>query len=146
MAEPQTTGEKISSWSAHMEKKIPNWPVPLEKKLLEEWRIIKSSTDKTMTSDVLRRKRLMERMVTYQTTLPESQRWKPLSSFADKQLKNKIDHLFKTGKAEIKRHIVPLLSGQRSAEKNWSSSRRALCLSVPQVWSCLVAHVLDFTR
>ena len=118
MAESQTTGEKISSSSAHMEKKIPNWPIPLEKKLLEEWRIIKSSTDKTMTSDVLRRKRLMERMVTYQTTLPESQRWRPLSSFAEKQLKNKIDrHLFKKGKAEIKRHIVPLLSGQRSAEK-----------------------------
>ena len=66
MAEPQTTGEKISSWHVH-----------LEKKLLEEWRIIKSSTDKTMTSDVLRMKRLMERMVTYQTTLPESQQWKP---------------------------------------------------------------------
>ena len=65
-----------------MEKKIPSWPVHLEKKLLEEWRIIKSFTDKTMTSDVLRRKRLMERMVTYQTTLPESWRWKPLYSFA----------------------------------------------------------------
>ena len=66
-----------------MEKKIPSWPVHLEKKLLEEWRIIKSSTDKTMTSDVLRRKRLMERMVTYQTTLLESQRWRPFSSFAE---------------------------------------------------------------
>ena len=65
MAESQTTGEKISSSSAHMEKKIPNWPIPLEKKLLEEWRIIKSSTDKTMTSDVLRRKRLMERIPDY---------------------------------------------------------------------------------
>ena len=119
MAEPQTTGEKISSWPAHMERRFQAaWPVHLEKKLFEEWRIIKSSTDKTMTFDVLRRKRLMERMVTHQTTLPESQRWKPLSSFADKQLKNKIDHLFKKGKAEIKCHIVPLLSGQRSAEKN----------------------------
>ena len=117
MAEFQTTGEKISSSSAHTEKKIPNWPIPLEKKLLEERRIIKSSTDKTMTSDVLRRKRLMERMVTHQTTLPESQRWKPLSFLADKQLKHKIDHLFKKGKAEFKRHIVHLLSGQRSAEK-----------------------------
>ena len=76
-----------------MKKKIPSWPVHLEKKLLEEWRIIKSSTDKTMTSDVLQRKRLMERMVTHQTTLPESQRWKPLCYFADKQLKNKIDSL-----------------------------------------------------
>ena len=56
-----------------MEKKIPSWPFHLEKKLLEEWRVIKSSTDKTMTSDVLRRKRLMECMVTHQTTLPEFQ-------------------------------------------------------------------------
>ena len=71
MAEHQTTGKKISSWPAHMEKKIPSWPVHLEKKLLEEWRIIKSSTDKTF--DVLQRKRLMERMVTHQTTFPESQ-------------------------------------------------------------------------
>ena len=54
--------------------------------------------------------------VTFQTTLPESQRWKPLCSFADKKLKNKIEALFKKGKVEIKRHIVPLLSGQRSAE------------------------------
>ena len=59
----------------------------------------------------------MERMVTYQTTHPESQRCKPLCSFAEKQLKNKIEALFKKGKAEIKRHIVLLLSGQRSAEK-----------------------------
>ena len=58
----------------------------------------------------------MGRKVTHQTTLPESQRWKPLCSFADKQLK-KIEALFKKGKAEIKCHIVPLLSGQRSAEK-----------------------------
>ena len=41
----------------------------MEKKLLEEWRIIKSSTDKTMISDILRMKRMMDRMVTCQTTL-----------------------------------------------------------------------------
>ena len=105
-----------------------------------------------MISDALWRKRLMERMVTYQTTLPESQRWKPLCSFAEKQLKNKIDrHLFKKGKAEIKRHIVPLLSGQRSAEKTGQAVdelyvfpfRRCGVVSWRTCWILRIIRIID---
>ena len=54
------------------------WSIWLESRLLELWKEVKDSShsrEKTTTSDVTRRKRILERLVSFQTSLPERQRY-----------------------------------------------------------------------
>ena len=71
-----------------------------------------------MTSDVARRKVVLERLHAYNDTLSGVQKWRGLADQTDKQLKNKIEALMKKGKSEIEKHIAPLLSGARTREAN----------------------------